>query len=133
MTNQSADTHTETRQRNFELVLSREPFKGLKAILDNLPANRETLLEAVEGANSYEELLAKIGYKMILTNQIHVQDGYSRLGPAGGIKAVLPYYDIPTQSSLPTLVNLDSTVTTPPKSASFFNKLLTTLKTQLNA
>jgi hypothetical protein len=133
MVNQSADLRMESRQQKFERVLSREPFKGLKAIFDGLSSNRQALFEGVEGANSYEEFLAKVGYRMILTKQIHVQDCYSRLGPAGGIKAVLPYHDVPTQSSLPTLVNFDSTVTTTPKSAGFFNKMLAALKTQLNA
>jgi hypothetical protein len=44
---------------------------------------------------------------------------------------VFPYHDIPTQSSLPTLVNFDSTVTTTPKSLAFFNGLLAELKAQL--
>ena len=42
-------------------------------------------------------------------------------GSGGGIKAVLPYFDIPTHSALPTLVNFDSTVTATEKSAAFFN------------
>lgn len=133
MTDQSAKTDLETRRQNFERVLSREPFKGLKAILDSLTADREALFEGVNGTNSYEELLVRLGYRITLTQQIHVQDAYSRLGSAGGIKAVLSYHDIPTQSSLPTLVNLDSTVTTTPKSASFFNAMLAALKTQLSA
>jgi hypothetical protein len=133
MANQSADTGKATKQQNFEQVLSREPFKGLKAILDCLSPDREALREAVEGANSYEELVAKLGYKMVLTKQIHIQDCYSRLGTAGGIKDVLPYHDVPTQSSLPTLVNFDSTVTATPKSAGFFNVMLTALKTELKA
>jgi len=133
MANQSADTRKQTKQQNFEQVLSREPFKGLKAILDCLSSNREALCEGVEGVNSYEELLAKLGYRMVLTKQIHIQDCYSRLGTAGGIKDVLPYHDVPTQSSLPTLVNFDSTVTATPKSAGFFNQMLTALKTQLKA
>jgi hypothetical protein len=123
----------ETRQQKFDGVLSREPFTGLKAILDNLSANRETLRESVEAAKTYEELLTKLGYRIVVTKQIHIQDCYSRLGPAGGIKAVLPYHDVPTQSSLPTLVNFDSTVTTTPKACVFFNALLATLKTQLAA
>ncbi len=113
--------------------MSREAFKGLKAILDILSPNRDALCAGVSGTNSYEELVARLGYRLALTKQIHVQDCYSRVGPAGGIRDVLPYYDIPTQSSLPTLVNLDSTVTTTPKSAAFFNDLLLKLKTQLNA
>ncbi|HEY5915448.1 MAG TPA: hypothetical protein VJA21_33105, partial [Verrucomicrobiae bacterium] len=70
-------------------------------------------------------------HHLVLTRQIHVQDCYGRLGPQGGIKAVLPYYDIPTQSSLPTLVNFDSSVTTTPKAATFFDALLAELKKQL--
>ena len=123
----------ETSQQNFERVLSREPFKGLKTILDSLSADREALCEGVNGTNSYTELLARLGYRITLTQQIHVQDAFSRVGPAGGIRAVLPYYDIPTQSSLPTLVNLDSTITTTPKSAEFFNEMRAALKTQLSA
>lgn len=111
--------------------MSCEPFTGFKAILDNLSADRDALCEAVNGTNSYEELLARLGYRVILTNQIHVQDCYSRVGPVGGIKAVLPYYDVPTQRSLPTLVNFDSTVTTTDKSAGFFNEMLAALKTKL--
>jgi len=85
----------------------------------------------VNSTNSYEELLVKLGYRITLTGQIHVADYYARTGPAGGIKAVLPYFDIPTQSALPTLVNDDSTVTATPKSAAFFNGLLAELKRQV--
>ena len=122
----------ETRQQNFERVLSREPFKGLKAIFDSLSLDRQELFEGVNGTNSYEELLSRLGYRIILTRQIHVQDAYTRVGSAGGIRTVLPYHDIPTQSSFPTLVNFDSTVTTTPKSAGFFNAMLAALKTQLS-
>ena len=133
MTNQSANTGLETRQQIFERLLSREPFKGLKAIFDILSPDRQALFEGVNVTNSYEELLARLGYRLTLTHQIHVKDAFTRVGSAGSIKAVLPYYDIPTQSSLPTLVNTDSTITTTPKSASFFNAMLATLKTQLGA
>ena len=122
----------ETTQQNFYGVLSREPFKGLKAVLDTISTDQEALREAVHGTNSYEELLGKLGYQIVITKQIHVQDSYSRVGAAGGIKAVLPYYDIPTQSSLPTLVNFDSTVTTTAQSADFFNQQLRALKMQLS-
>jgi hypothetical protein len=87
----------------------------------------------VQGTNSYEEFLARLGYRVTMTKQIHVADCYSRTGQAGGIRAVLPYYDIPTQSALPTVVNFDSTVTATPKSAAFFNGLLAELKRQLAA
>jgi hypothetical protein len=123
----------ESRRQDLERVLSREPFAGLKAILDSLSRDQAALCEAVGSANSYEELLVKLGHRITLTRQIHLQDAFSRLGRAGGVKAVLPYYDIPTQSSLPTLVNFDATVTTTPESAGFFNRMLATLRTQLNA
>ena len=87
----------------------------------------------MNGTNSYEELLAKLGYRVTLTKQIHVADCYSRTGREGGIRAVLPYFDIPTQSALPTLVNFDSTVTATPKSAAFFNGMLAELKRQVGA
>lgn len=131
MVDSPANTVGETRQQRFERVLSGEPFKGLKAILDSLSRDPETLSNGVNSTNSYEELLAKLGYRITLTKQIHVADCYTRTGPAGGIKAVLPYFDIPTQSALPTLVNYDSTVTATPKSAAFFNGLLAELKRQV--
>jgi hypothetical protein len=130
MADSSVNAGTDTRRRSFERLLSSEPFTGLKAILDSLSRDREALREAVSGANSYEDLLAKLGYRITLTKQIHVQDAFTRLGSAGGIKTVLPYYDIPTHRSLPTLVNFDSTVTTTPESAGFFNKLLAALRTE---
>jgi hypothetical protein len=118
---------------DFERVLSLEPFKGLKTIIESVSADQAARREAIKGAKSYEELLARLGYRITLTPQIHVQDCYHRLGASGGIKTVLPYYDIPTQSSLPTLINLNSTVTTTPKAAGFFNQMLTALKTQASA
>jgi hypothetical protein len=133
LANQSTHIALETRQQNFDRVLANEPFKGLRVILDSITPNRATLCEAVNATNSYEELLTKLGYRLTLTNQIHVQDCYQRVSQSGGIKAVLPYYDIPTQGSLPTLVNLDSTITTTPNSAAFFNQMLVTLKRQLSA
>lgn len=131
MAEPSVNTVSETRQQRFERILSLEPFKGLKAILDNLSRDPATLCDGVYGTNSYEDLLAKLGYRVTMTKQIHVADCYSRTGREGGIKAVLPYYDIPTHSALPTLVNFDSTVTATPKSAAFFNGLLAELKRQL--
>jgi hypothetical protein len=87
----------------------------------------------VQATNSYEDLLARLGYRVTMTKQIHVADCYSRTGPGGAIRAVLPYFDIPTQSALPTVVNFDSTVTITPKSAAFFNELLGEFKRQLAA
>jgi len=131
MVNETANPGVESRQQRFENVLSQERFKGLKAILDSVAPGGEGLCQRVTGANSYEQLLLGLGYRVTLTKQIHVADCYSRVGPAGGIRAVFPYHDIPTQSSLPTLVNFDSTVTTTPKSAAFFNGLFAELKAQL--
>ena len=133
MPNDAANVGTETTEHRFAKIFSREPFKGLKTILDCVSSDLEAQCAAVRDAHSYEELLSRLGYRITLTNQIHVQDCYSRVSVAGGIKAVLPYYDIPTQSSLPSLVNLDSTVTTTAKAAAFFNKTLAALKTQLSA
>lgn len=131
MVDSSANTVVETRQQRFERILSSEPFKGLKAVLDSLSRTPESLWNGMNSSNSYEELLARLGYRVTMTKQIHVADCYTRTGPAGGIKAVLPYFDIPTQSALPTLVNYDSTVTATPKSAAFFNGMLAELKRQV--
>jgi hypothetical protein len=130
--NSPATTGLDPNQQKFETIISREVFTGLKAILESLSPNRDALSAAVRDTNSYEELLGRLGYRLVFRKQIHVQDCYSRVGRDGGIRAVLPYHDVPTQSSLPTLVNLDSTVTTTLKSVTFFNDLLVRLKAQLN-
>src|SRR6266478_4506696 len=93
----------ETRHERFKPILSQGRFEGLKAILERICADGEKLYAAILDTNTYEQLLSRLGYKLVLTRQIHVQDSYSRVGPDGGIKAVVPYYDIPTQRSLPTL------------------------------
>jgi len=131
MADSPANTVVETREQRFERILCQDRFKGLKAILESVSRDRRAIREGMEGAKSYEELLGRLGYRVAVTKQIHVADSYSRTGPAGGIRAVLPYYDIPTQSALPTLVNFDSTVTVTPKSAAFFNGLLAELKREL--
>ena len=131
MADSSTNTVIESRQQRFERILCQEPFKGLKAILDNLSRDSAAVCDGVHSTNSFEELVARLGYRVTMTKQIHVADCYSRMGPAGGIRAVLPYFDIPTHSALPTLVSYDSTVTATPKSAAFFNELLADLKRQL--
>jgi hypothetical protein len=131
MANELANTAAETRQQRFGRIVCQEPFKGLKAIFDSVCRDPATLCDALTGTNSYEELLARLGYRVTMAKQIHVADSYSRTGPAGGIRAVLPYFDVPTHSALPTLVNYDSTVTVTAKSAAFFNELLAELKRQL--
>jgi hypothetical protein len=124
---------TESGQQRFETILSQTRFEGLKAIFERLGADRQALFAAIWSADTYEQLLAKLGLKLVLTRQIHVQDCYTRVGREGGIKAVLPYHDIPTQSSLPTLVNFDASLTTTPKAVAFFEALLGELKKELHA
>src|SRR5687768_12515964 len=109
MTNTMVGSEAKTPQ--LLEILSREPFTGLKAILLSLGSETDPLDDAIRSARSYEELLKSFGYQITLTNQVHIQDCYSRVGPAGGIKAVLPYYDIPTQGSMPTLVHFNATIT----------------------
>ena len=125
-------TKSETGQQRFERALAHASLDGLKAILGRLSTDWAALHAGVAGAGTYEELLAALGYKLILTRQIHVQDAYTKLAPEGGIRAVLPYHDIPTQSSLPTLVNLDRTVTTTPKGLEYFTARFSELKKLLN-
>jgi hypothetical protein len=132
MTNAIVASAAQTQPQDFLKILSGEPFTGLRAILLGLGSETGALRAAIQSARSYEELIKSLGYRITLTNQIHIQDCYSRVGPAGGIKAVLPCYDIPTQASLPTLVNFDRTITTTPKSVAFFNNRLAALKTELN-
>jgi hypothetical protein len=121
----------ETAQQLFDRILSREEFKPLKAILNELRVDRAVMQGAIVTTNSYVNFLGKLGYRVILVPQIHEQDCYSRLGPAGGIRAVLPHHDTATYSTLVTLVNFDSTVTTTPKSVDFFSDQLAGFKTQL--
>ena len=123
----------ETSQQRLDRLLAQPAFEGLKAILDRLSVDPPTLSAAIKAAQGYEDLLGKLGFKLTLTKQIHVNDCYSRLSPAGGIKAVIPYYDIPTQGSMPTLVNFDGTVTTTPKATVFFNAMFMELKKQLGS
>ena len=132
MTKTIIDPAAQAQVNDFLEIISREPFTGLKAILFSLGAEPDLLHKAIQSTRSYEELLQRVGYRIALTKQIHIQDCYSRVGQAGGIKAVLPYYDIPSGSSLPTLVNLDATVTTTPKSVAFFNQMMAAVKMELN-
>ena len=116
--------------QQFEIVLSRERFKGLKRILDHLTSDARGQCEALNTATCYEDLLRRLGYRLVVIKQIHVQDAFSRMGRSGGIRAVLPYHDTSTQSSLPTLVNFDGTVSATPKSAAFFDQLLSQFKAE---
>jgi len=122
---------SETEQQRFERILSREQFKSLKAILDHLGMTVPLMQAAIVTTNAYQMFLTKLGYRVILVKQIHEQDCYSRLGPAGGIRAVLPIHDMATYSTLVTLVNFDSTVTTTLKAVDYYDNQLTEFKTQL--
>jgi hypothetical protein len=121
----------ETEQQHFDRILSRSEFKPLKAILTELHRDQTAMRGAIVTTNSYPNFLGKLGYRVVLVPQIHEQDCYSRLGPAGGIRAVLPHHDTATYSTLVTLVNFDSTLTTTPKSVDFFSDQLAEFKTQL--
>ena len=121
----------ETKQQQFERILSRDQFKPLKAIPDQLRMDGAVMHGAIITTNSYPNFLGKLGYRVILMPQIHEQDCYSRLGPVGGIRAVVPHHDMVTYSTLITLVNFDSTLTTTPKSVDFFSDQLAEFKTQL--
>jgi hypothetical protein len=118
-------------EEHFDRVLARDQFKTLKAVLDELKMDTTAMHAAIVTTNSYQNFLTKLGYRVILVPQIHEQDCYSRLGPAGGIRAVLPVHDIATYSTLVTLVNYDSTVTTTTKSVDFYDDRLAEFKTQL--
>jgi translation initiation factor IF-1 len=120
-----------SRPPRFGPVLSQARFEGLRTILQRVCHDPAALQAAVLGTSTYEHLLARLGHKLVLTRQIHVQDDYSKLSREGGVKAVLPYYDIPTQSSLPTLLNWDASVSTTPQAAAFFGGLLGEFKKQL--
>ncbi|MGD0252800.1 MAG: hypothetical protein ABSC01_08900 [Verrucomicrobiota bacterium] len=122
---------SETEQQRFERILSRDQFKPLKAVFDNLGIAIPVMQGAIITTNSYQMFLGKLGYRVVVVKQIHEQDCYSRLGPAGGIRAVLPVHDMATYSTLVTLVNFDSTLTTTPKSVDYYDDLLAEFKTQL--
>lgn len=122
---------SETEQQRFERILLRERFKPLKAIFDHLGVAVPTIQAAIVTTNVYQMFLAKLGYRIVMVKQIHEQDCYSRLGPDGGIRAVLPVHDMATYSTLVTLVNYDSTITTTPKAVDYYDNQLAEFKTQL--
>ena len=121
----------ETEQQRFERILSRSQFKPLKAVFDNLGITFPVMQGAVITTNSYQMFLGKLGYRVTVLKQIHEQDCYSRLGPAGGIRAVVPLHDTATYSTLVTLVNYDSTVTTTDKAVNYYDEQLADFKVQM--
>jgi hypothetical protein len=122
---------SETEQQRFERILLRPQFKQLKDVFDNLRIAVPVMQAAIIGTNSYQMFLAKVGYRVVVVKQIHENDCYGRLGPKGGIRAVLPVHDMATYSTMVTLVNYDSTVTTTPNSVDYYDRQLADFKVQL--
>jgi hypothetical protein len=121
----------ETAEQRFQRILSRAEFKPLKAVLDNLQAAVPLMHEAIVATNCYQMFLGKVGYRMVVVKQLHEQDCYSRLGRQGGVRAVLPVHDTATYSTMVTLVNYDSTVTTTANAVDFYDEQLAGFKVQL--
>jgi hypothetical protein len=121
----------ETDPNRFDRILSRTEFKPLKAVLDHLGPDSAGKNAALITTNSYQMFLNKLGYRVTVVKQIHEQDCYSRLGPAGGIRAVVPLHDTATYSTLVTLVNYDSTVTTTSKAVDYYDEQLAEFKIQM--
>jgi hypothetical protein len=121
----------ETETQRFERLLARADFKPLKALFTGLAREVLAMHEALVTTGSYRNFLDKLGYRLVLVKHIHEQDCYGRLGPAGGIRAVLPVHDIATYSTMVTLVNFDSTVSTTPNSVDFYDEQLAQFKVLL--
>jgi hypothetical protein len=121
----------ETEPQRFERILLRPQFKSLKAVFDNLGVATPLMHGAIVTTNSYQMFLAKLGYRVVIVKQIHESDCYARLGPKGGIRAVLPVHDTATYSTMVTLVNYDATVTTTGNSVDFYDAQLAEFKVQL--
>ncbi len=121
----------ETDHARFVRILARPEFKPLKAVLDHLGATVPVLLSAIVTTNSYPLFLGKVGYRVEVVKHIHENDCYSRLSREGGIRAVLPLHDAATYSTMVTLVNYDSSVTTTTKSVDYYDEQLAEFKTEL--
>ena len=121
----------ETEQERFDRILLRTEFKPLKEVLIHIASNNLGMNAALITTNSYQMFLGKLGYRVIVEKQLHERDCYSRLGPAGGIRAVVPLHDTVTYSTLVTLVNYDSTVTTTAKAVDYYDQQLAAFKIQV--
>ena len=121
----------ETETQRFERLVTRAEFKPLKALFTGLAREVLAMHGALVTTGTYRNFLDKLGYRLVLVKQIHEQDCYSRLGPDGGIRAVLPVHDIATYSTMVTLVNFDSTVSTTPNSVDFYDEQLAQFKVLL--
>ena len=127
----AAQPAAESDQQRFERILLRREFKPLKAVFDNLRIATPVMHGAIVTTNSYPMFLGKVGYRLTVVKQLHEQDCYARLGPAGGIRAVLPVHNQATYSTLVTLVNFDSTVTTTENAVDYYDEQLADFKIQL--
>ena len=127
----SAPIVDETETQRFERILARDEFKPLKALFAGLGWEVLAMQEALVTTGTYRNFLDKLGYRLVVVKQIHEQDCYSRLGPAGGIRAVLPVHDIATYSTMVTLVNFDSTLSTTANSVDFYDEQLAQFKVLL--
>ena len=121
----------ETEAQRFERIVARAEFKPLKALFTGLAREVLAMHGALVTTGTYRNFLDKLGYRLVLVKHIHEQDCYSRLGPEGGIRAVLPVHDIATYSTMVTLVNFDSTVSTTNNSVDFYDNQLAQFKVLL--
>jgi hypothetical protein len=121
----------ENEAQRFDRVLLRTEFKPLKAVIDHLDIDSSVMNAAIITTNSYQMFLGKLGYQVVMVKHIHENDCYTRLGRQGGIRAVVPLHDTATYSTMVTLVNFDSTVTTTSKSVDFYDDQLARFKVQL--
>jgi len=126
----AAPAVSETKTQRFERILALAEFKPLKAVFDHLDGDTPAKDAAICTTCSYRLFLGKLGYRVVVVKQIHEQDCYARLGPAGGIRAVVPLHDTATYSTLVTLVNFDSTVTTTPQSVDYYDEQMAAFKVQ---
>jgi hypothetical protein len=129
--NYASSAVDETDDQRFARILMRPQFKPLKDVLDQLDMGVTAMYGALITTNTYQLFLAKLGYRVEVVKQLHEQDCYTRLGPQGGVRAVLPLHDTATYSTMVTLVNYDISVTTTAKAVDYYDHQLAEFKTQL--
>lgn len=121
----------ETDPNRFDRILLRAEFKPLKAVFNELGKDSPALIAAMITTNCYQMFLGKLGYRVNVVKQIREQDCHARVGPAGGIRAVVPVHDATTYNTLVTLVNYDSTLTTTANSVDYYDEQLAAFKVQM--
>jgi hypothetical protein len=130
-TTADASPAVESDSQRFDRVLARAEFKPLKAVIEQLRLESALMCAALITTNSYQMFLGKLGYRVEVVKQLHEQDCYTRLGPKGGVRAVVPLHDTATYSTMVTLVNLNRSVTTTSNSVDFYDRQLAAFKTQI--